>query len=144
MAGLLSESHNNLIQSQYPPGMSKLEEDEVLLENIFTFPRYRGKGIMTSVTIFLADLARKQGFRRVMAYVDIENKASLKGFLRAGFYSYREEKEKRRFFKCTNRFSVCPPAIEEARFLQFLCKLAVRENIKGWLIYANDDRTVGV
>ena len=49
-----------------------------------------------------------------------------------------------RFSKCTNRFSVCPPAIEEARFLQFLCKLAVRENIKGWLIYANDDRTVGV
>jgi GNAT superfamily N-acetyltransferase len=99
MAWLLSASHNNLIQSQYPPGMSKLEEDEVLLENIFTFPRYRGKGIMTSVTIFLADLARKQGFRRVMAYVDIENKASLKGFLRAGFYSYREEKEKRRFFR---------------------------------------------
>ena len=49
-----------------------------------------------------------------------------------------------RFSRCTNRFSICPPAIEEARFLQFLCDLAVRENLKGWLIYANDDRSVGV
>ena len=49
-----------------------------------------------------------------------------------------------RFSRCTNRFSICPPAIDEARFLQFLRELAVRENLKGWLIYANDDRTVGV
>jgi len=49
-----------------------------------------------------------------------------------------------RFSRCTNRFSSCPPAIEEERFLEFLCELAVRENIKGWLVYPNDDRTVGI
>ena len=99
IAWLLSARHNDLIQSQYPSGTGRLREDEVLLENIFTFPRYRGKGIMLSVTLHLADLARKKGFRRVVAYVDIENTPSLTGFNRAGFYSFGEEKEKRRFFR---------------------------------------------
>ena len=49
-----------------------------------------------------------------------------------------------RFSKYTNRFSTCPRAVEEERFVEFLCELAVRENIKGWLIFPNDDRTVGV
>ena len=49
-----------------------------------------------------------------------------------------------RFSRCTGRFSVCPPAVEEGRFVQFLKELAVRENLRGWLIYANDDRSVGV
>ena len=96
---LLSASHNDLIRTQYPSGMCKLEKDEVLLENIFTFPSYRSKGIMTSVTSDLANLAREQGFHRVLAYVDIENKTSLKAFLRAGFYYCGEELENRRFFR---------------------------------------------
>lgn len=47
-----------------------------------------------------------------------------------------------RFSRCTNRFSTCPPVVEEKRFLEFLKELAVKENIKGWVIYPNDDRTV--
>jgi len=99
VAWLLSVSHNDLIRTHYPPGMRELEEGEVLQENVFTFPRYRSKGLMTSVTYDLANIARSQGFRRVLAYVDIENKASLKVFQRAGFYSYDEEQEVRRFFR---------------------------------------------
>ena len=49
-----------------------------------------------------------------------------------------------RFSRCAHRFSLCPPAVEEERFLQFLRDLAVRENLKGWVIFANDDRTVGL
>lgn len=47
-----------------------------------------------------------------------------------------------RFSRCTNRFSTCPPVIEEKKFLEFLRDLAVKQNLKGWLIYPNDDRTV--
>jgi len=47
-----------------------------------------------------------------------------------------------RFSRCTNRFSTCPPVIAEKRFLEFLRDLAVKQNIKRWLIYPNDDRTV--
>jgi GNAT superfamily N-acetyltransferase len=99
VAWLLSASHNDLIRSQYPPGTDCLREDDVLVENIFTFPRYRGKGIMLSVIQQLEDLARKQGFRRVVAYVDTTNTPSLAGFNRAGYNPCGEEKEKRRFFR---------------------------------------------
>ena len=99
IAWLLSARHNDLIRSQYPPGMDGLREDKVIVENIFTFPRYRGKGIMLSVLQQLEDLARKQGARRVVAYVDATNTPSLKGFDRAGYKPCGEEKEIRRFFR---------------------------------------------
>jgi GNAT superfamily N-acetyltransferase len=96
---MLSESHNDLIRSQYPSGMRELDESEVLQENVFTFPRFRRRGLMTAVTVELANIARSQGFRRVLTYVDIENKTSLRAFDRAGFRSYDEEQEVRRFFR---------------------------------------------
>jgi len=96
---LLSARHNDLIRSEYPPGTDSLKADESLVENIFTFPRYRGKGIMLSVLQQMEDLAGKQGCRRVVAYVDTTNTASLAGFNRAGYKPYGEEKEYRRFFR---------------------------------------------
>ena len=47
-----------------------------------------------------------------------------------------------RFSLCTNRFSKCPPVSDEKQFLKFLQDLAVRENIRGWVVFPNDDRTV--
>jgi GNAT superfamily N-acetyltransferase len=103
MSWLLSASHNDLIRTQYPPRMRELEEGEVLQENVFTFRRYRRKGIMTSIILDLANMARNLGFRRVLAYVDIENRASLRAFHRAGFRSYDGEEEIRRFFTIRRR-----------------------------------------
>ena len=96
---LLSARHNGLIRSEYPPGTDDLKNDEALVENIFTFPRYRGKGIMLSVLQQMEDQARAQGLRRMVAYVETTNTPSLTGFDRAGYRPYAEETEKRRFFK---------------------------------------------
>lgn len=99
IAWLLTANHNDLIRNNYPPGMRLLKENEALLENVFTFHRYRGKGIMTSVIFDLMKIARNNGLHRVLAYVDIENMISQKGFHRAGFRPYDEEKEIRRYFR---------------------------------------------
>lgn len=96
---LLSARHNELIRSHYPPGTSILAEGEALVENIFTFPAHRGKGIMIEVLRRLEDLARDQGLRRMVAYVEDTNMPSLKGFERAGYEPFAEEREIRRFFK---------------------------------------------
>lgn len=96
---LLSAKHNALLRSEYPPGTDELDEGEALVENIFTFPRYRGQGIMLSVLRRMEDLARAQGLRRIVAYVATTNTPSLTGFDRAGYEPYAEEKEVRRFFK---------------------------------------------
>jgi GNAT superfamily N-acetyltransferase len=96
---LLTFRHNGLIRTEYPAGTDLLGEDEALVENILTLPRYRGQGIMLSVLQQMEDLARAQGLRRMIAYVETSNIPSLKGFERAGYKPFAEELEIRRFFK---------------------------------------------
>ncbi len=48
-----------------------------------------------------------------------------------------------RFSKYVKKFLKCPDVKkDEARFLEFLINLAIREKLKGWIIYPNDDETV--
>ena len=47
-----------------------------------------------------------------------------------------------KFSRYVGRFSKCPDVKQEALFLEFLTDLARRENLEGWVVYPNDDRTV--
>jgi len=47
-----------------------------------------------------------------------------------------------RYSRYTDRFATCPDVKDESVFLQFLIDLAEKENLKGWVIYPNDDETV--
>jgi len=48
-----------------------------------------------------------------------------------------------RFSKYVKKFSKCPDVKkDESRFLEFLINLGRKENLKGWIIYPNDDETV--
>lgn len=47
-----------------------------------------------------------------------------------------------RFSRYTTKFARCPDVRDGPRFLQFLIDLAQKENLKGWLVYPNDDETV--
>lgn len=96
---LLTPRHNPLIKSQYPPGTEPLHDGEALVENILTFPKYRGRGIMASVLAQMEDLAREQGARRMVAYIETTNAPSLAGFDRAGYKPIGREMEIRRFFR---------------------------------------------
>lgn len=69
------------------------KKDEVLIENIYTFEKYRGKGIMPSVTVKLCELARSKGFKRIITYVRQDNVASLRGMKKAGFKQFEEVPE---------------------------------------------------
>jgi hypothetical protein len=99
IAWLLTAKHNDLIQTNYPPGMRLLKENEAMVENVFTFSRYKSKGIMASVISDLLQIAKNNGIRRVLAYVDNENTISQRCLLSAGFRPYDEEREIRRCFK---------------------------------------------
>lgn len=46
-----------------------------------------------------------------------------------------------RFSKYTTKFFKCPGAEEEAACLDFLTSLAEKDNLRGWIIYPNDDET---
>jgi D-aspartate ligase len=47
-----------------------------------------------------------------------------------------------RFSRYPKKFLTCPSIREESIYLEFLTDLAKRENIRGWVIYPNDDETV--
>jgi D-aspartate ligase len=47
-----------------------------------------------------------------------------------------------RFSRHTDKFFKCPDVRQEGAFLDFLMALAKKEDIKGWVIYPNDDETV--
>ena len=47
-----------------------------------------------------------------------------------------------RFSRYTSRFFACPPVSNEMEFLDFIRDLAVKQDIRGWLIYPDDDNTM--
>jgi hypothetical protein len=65
-----------------------LRSDQVMLENAYTPPRYRGMGVMAAVTALMVERGADFGARSVVAFVDEDNVASLKGACRFGFTPY--------------------------------------------------------
>ncbi|UCB42523.1 MAG: GNAT family N-acetyltransferase [Dehalococcoidales bacterium] len=70
-----------------------LKDDEILIENMYTFEKYRGNYIMSSLTTRLCEMARNKGFKRALAYVRPDNTASLKGLESIGFSKFEEISE---------------------------------------------------
>ena len=70
--------------------LPQLKNDEILIENVYTFEKYRRNRIMLSVTSALCDLARDKGVNRAIAYVRRDNIAALEGFEKAGFKKFEE------------------------------------------------------
>lgn len=61
-----------------------LADDEAMLENAFTPLDYRGLGVMAAAIHLIAERAAALGKRYLVAFVDADNHASLKGVERAG------------------------------------------------------------
>lgn len=87
-----------------------LAPDEAMLENAYTPPRYRGRGVMAAVTAMMAERAGEVGARSVVAFVDEDNIASLKGTCKAGFrpYTIRVRRQYAFGLARTARFDLLP------------------------------------
>jgi GNAT superfamily N-acetyltransferase len=55
----------------------KLEPGDVLCADVYTTPKYRGKGIQTSLTISRFKLFHDLGYQRAITYIDEQNAPSL-------------------------------------------------------------------
>ena len=68
------------------PGLyPSLGPDEVLIENIFVYPSYRGLGTFETVNHAVLDRAQREGFRVCHTFVRKDNVPSLNGNLDLGF-----------------------------------------------------------
>jgi GNAT superfamily N-acetyltransferase len=66
-------------------GFPKLEMHQALIENVYTPPAYRRRGVMSAAMAMIAECAGAQGAREVLTFIPLDNIASLRGAQRAGF-----------------------------------------------------------
>jgi GNAT superfamily N-acetyltransferase len=83
MQWLFNAADNDFIEQL--GGFPRLQNNEALLENAYTPPKYRGLGIMSAAMARIAERARDIGASHVITFVDESNIPSLKGCQRAGF-----------------------------------------------------------
>jgi len=88
MQWLMLADQNERIKSFFRGRFPTLRPDEALLENAYTPPEYRGKGIMSAAMSLVAEQARNHGCRYVITFVSKDNTASLKGCAKAGFHPF--------------------------------------------------------
>jgi hypothetical protein len=86
---LVRPRENPLLQVQFPRLYYPLRDGEVMLENVFVYPRFRGIGVFPTVNHHVVSVARSEGFRGCHAYIRKDNLVSLNGFLSMGFQLQR-------------------------------------------------------
>jgi ribosomal protein S18 acetylase RimI-like enzyme len=85
MQWIIYPEENELIKGKYRKKFYPLADSQVMIENAFTFPSYRGLGYISSATLQLMDLARSRGYRSAVCYIRKDKIASLNEFSKMGF-----------------------------------------------------------
>lgn len=85
MQWIVYPSENSILKKHYSRRFYELREKQVMIENIFTFPKYRGFGFMQKITLQLLNLGKNQGYKNAIAYIRKDNINSINGFIKLGF-----------------------------------------------------------
>lgn len=85
MQWIIYPEENDVIMEKYRNRFDPLHAGQVMVENAFTFPAFRGLGYLQRGTQQLLDLAWRRGYRSAVCYIRKENIASLNGFCQMGF-----------------------------------------------------------
>jgi hypothetical protein len=101
---MVSLPQYNLIDPSFAHRLPPIRDDELWLENSYTFRRFRGKRVMSSVLIDLGDIARQQGFRRMITYIREDNVPSIKGCERAGYRVFGQVPERKLLFTTSRAY----------------------------------------
>lgn len=85
MQWLVRPAENALLAAHFPRLFYPLRPGEVMLENVFVYPRFRGLGAFGASNRHVVEVARREGFAHASAYIRKDNLASLNGFVAMGF-----------------------------------------------------------
>ncbi len=85
MQWLIRPRDNALLERHYEKRRFLLGDDQVMVENVFIFPRFRGMGVFPTVNHKPITVAREEGFQVCKAYVNSDNLASLNSYASLGF-----------------------------------------------------------
>lgn len=82
---LITPEDNPVIRTRYRRLFFELRPGQAMLENVFTFPKYRGLGYLPTLSQRLLVQAREMGFHAVIAYIPEDKITSLNEFVNMGF-----------------------------------------------------------
>ena len=82
---LIYPSENTIIDKYYKKNYYPLRKNQIMIENAFTFPNFRGRGLFPFVTQSLLQIAKDQGYKSVVSYIKKNNIISLNEFIKMGF-----------------------------------------------------------
>lgn len=82
---LIRPADNALLLKHLSRRRYLLGDDQVMIENIFIFPAFRGLGLFPTINDATLGAARREGFQICKAYVGKENVASLNSYFSLGF-----------------------------------------------------------
>jgi hypothetical protein len=82
---LITDEDNPVIRKHYQRLFFELKPGQALLENVFTFPQYRGRGYLRFGSEQLLVKARELGFQTVIAYIRIDKITTFNEFANMGF-----------------------------------------------------------
>jgi hypothetical protein len=66
---LIYPTENDTIQKHFRGIFSPLRDGQILVENVFTFPKFRGHGLMVHITAELLKIAQSAGYKSAMMYI---------------------------------------------------------------------------
>ena len=91
---LIDSSQNDKLKQFWGNTFPELATDEMLIENVFTNPKFRGLGIFPAALYQISDLGRKLGANYTISFGEVSNKNTTRSMAYAGFkpYVYREVK----------------------------------------------------
>ena len=85
MQWLINPSENYLLEKYFKKIFYPLHNKQVMIENAFTYPKFRGYGYLPYVSQNLLDIAQEQGYKSVVGYIKINKIPSLNDFYKMGF-----------------------------------------------------------
>lgn len=105
MCWLVDYADKGELRSFFKAGLPDLKPGEVLCENIYTHPDYRGHSLMAHLTFALFEIASGKGATRALAYVRSENANSLYGIKKIGWKPFMLKKVRWRAFRRSVSFA---------------------------------------
>jgi hypothetical protein len=87
MCWIIYPSENEKLRKYFKSELFVLQDNQVLLENVFTFPRFRGFGFSPAITTELLKIAKDEGYNSALAiiYSMKERITSLNDMMNIGF-----------------------------------------------------------
>lgn len=85
MQWLIYPDENEIIAKNFRSRFYPLKPNQVMLENAFTFPKFRGLGLLPNISAELLTIARNQGYKNAIVYIQKNQIVSINEFLKLNF-----------------------------------------------------------